>query len=89
MLTLCLQLGCTPTKPGAPPAPDEDSVADGIGVATVGPGGNAKPPANHDAQPKPEDPAEQAKTFTSRLFESVELFARGPAGAFLTCLLPA
>ncbi len=58
------------------------SVSDGIAAASVGPGGPAKRPQTNDGGPKPREAVEQAKTFTSRLFEGIQLFARGPAVVF-------
>jgi hypothetical protein len=64
-------------------------VSDGIAAKSVGPGG---PPPKKD---EPKGPVPEAKDddlaskFTARLFEGVQLFARGPASAFSTCLLTA
>lgn len=62
-------------------------VADGIdsndGLAQSPP----KAPVKRDRGPKPQDSTEKGKTATTRLFEGISLYARGPAMAFLTCLL--
>jgi hypothetical protein len=51
--------------------------------------GSPPPPKPERKLPPPPPDDEPQARFTARLFESVQLFARGPNGAFSTCFLPA